>query len=591
MSITLKNRILIGLACLLLVILAACAPAQPTASPAPAAKQEAPKQEAPKPAAAAPTEAPKAAAPAAPAAKQEAPKAAPQVASVAPKAVTLGDFKCPKMGGTLTFALITDFIGPDPQTGDQGTQRRDVVNQIFDQLISPPLPGQTEYQPYLATKWEVSADGLTYTFTLRQNVKFHDGAPFNSAAVKANVERVQNEKTALLAAAFRDVTVDDSDPYKVVLKRKTVRATFLDDISSNSFLLISPKTLALGITPDVVNKNPAGTGPYKFSEMKAGESITLVRNTEWWGGQVCLDKVIFRVIPEPSTRILEMEAGSVQGMNIVPPDQVLRLSQNFDFYDWASCRVEGPVFNLRDPNSVVGDVKFREAFRYALDQQTILKAIDATGKFNVETAWLSPKGWFYDANEAKKFVFNAAKAKELWAAAGYKDTDGDGILNDKAGKNIELRFPNGNWNEFFAQAVQGELLKMGIKTKIEIHELASFLNNVLYVGNYDITLWSSQSETCDPSQMFEQLRATNQRNVPGIKDPKIDELMDAALATSNTEERKKRYRALIDYIEPMHIYAFVGEKYVIDNTAVSRKVKGFRQDRYRVFKMDTVWME
>jgi ABC-type transport system substrate-binding protein len=87
------------------------------------------------------------------------------------------------------------------------------------------------------------------------------------------------------------------------------------------------------------------------------------------------------------------------------------------------------------------------------------------------------------------------------------------------------------------------------------------------------------------------LRSTNPRNVPGIKDPKIDQLMDAALATSNIEERKKRYRELIDYIEPMHIYAFIGEKYVIDNTAVSRKVKGFRQDRYRVFKMDQVWME
>ncbi|MBI3913553.1 MAG: ABC transporter substrate-binding protein [Chloroflexi bacterium] len=541
--------------------------------------------------AAAPTTAP-------PAATQVLPKAttAPTTAPAAPTAtvatsVESGNFKCPKKGGTLTYAALANPSSTDPQIGAGSANARRMLNQIYDQLITPPLPGKSEFQPYLATKWDISADGLTYTFTLRSGVKFHDGTAFNSDAVKTNVERVQGQSTASLNRAFQGVTVETPNETAVVLKRKEVRATFLSELADIAFSMISPKVLRENPSRDFVGKNLAGTGPYKFVEFVTDDRLVLAPNTSWWGGEVCLDRVVFRFISEPATRILELEAGSVQVMDNVPPDQVKRISEKYNMFDWASCRVEGLVFNVSKAGPT-SDVKFREAMRYALNQEAILKGIDATGKYNMETSWLSPKGWLYVPAASKKYLYDLPKAKQLWEAAGYKDTDGDGILNDaKTGKNVELDFPNGQFNEFFAQVMQGELQKVGIKANLKIYELNTFYNQYLWPGNYQTTLWNSQSEDCDPSGMFEQLRSTNTQNIPQLRDPKIDEMLDQGLKTADVNKRKEIYLKLIEYIEPMHLFAFVGEKYVQDNHASAKRVQNFRQDRYRVVKLDRTWLE
>jgi peptide/nickel transport system substrate-binding protein len=522
--------------------------------------------------------------------------AEPEMTEYNMEAVLAGEFKCPKKGGTLFYGTRSEVPAFDPQLGSSSAMRRSVFNQIFDQLITPPCKTcptvQEGFQPYLATEWEVSEDGLTYTFKLREGVQFHDGAPFNSEAVKINIERIQNNDTALLHAAWKDVVVETPDDYTVVFKRPSVRATFMDDIANNWSSFISPALLAVDSSQEYVDLHPVGTGPYMFVEYVPYERIVLEPNPNWWGGEVCLDQIVMQPFPEEATRLLQLESGDFQAISRVPTEEVARLrEEGYNFIVSKSCRVEGLFFNV-SREGPTSDVKFREALQYAFDREAILSAIDATGEYFANSSWLSPEGWPFDADRAKEYAYDLDTARELLSAAGYEDTDGDGFVNDpQTGQNVELGLMVGQWQPFFGEVVQGQLMEAGIMTNLEVLEKVTFYDR-LAAGDFDTQLLNSQSETCDPYDMFDDLRSDYYQNVAQLSDPKVDELTDKALQYADQEKRAEIYMELVEYIDPMLLAVFIGEKHPLDFEVTNPNlIHGFRQDRYRVIKLDQVWLE
>ena len=234
----------------------------------------------------------------------------------------------PKQGGTLVWGRGGDSVGLDPSHEDDGESFK-VAENIFDTLVQF-KPASTEIEPGLATSWEIADDGLTYTFNLRQGVSFHDGTPFNAAAVVFSIERqfVPNHPFASVGGPYKywgymgmsDIvkTVRAINDSTVQFQLKKPEAPFLANLAMNFSVIVSPA--AIKKHGDQFGRNPVGTGPFKFVEWIPDDRIVLEANREYWGGKPFLDRVIFRSIPDNTARLLARRAGEVTRRDKSPGD-------------------------------------------------------------------------------------------------------------------------------------------------------------------------------------------------------------------------------------------------------------------------------
>jgi peptide/nickel transport system substrate-binding protein len=308
-------------------------------------------------------------------------------------------------GGTMVFGAAGVPRSFDPLFAQDGETFR-VSRQIYDTLITY-KQGTSELTPGLATKWEPSPDGKEWTFTLREGVKFHDGTDFNAEAVCFNFNRWFNLPTAaaqsqaiyyyeLFGGYANNLTKDTTDPVynscqapnptTAVVKLNRAKGAYPAAFGLTSLSISSPAALQQYNGDEVkqsgesftyssyANEHPTGTGPFKFESYdRTNQTITLVRNDQYWGEKAKLDRLIFRVIPDENARKQELQAGTIDG---------------FDYpsaADWPSLKSAGfqvlvrPVFNIlylginKKNNPALKDVRVRQAIAYALDRQSLVR--------------------------------------------------------------------------------------------------------------------------------------------------------------------------------------------------------------------------
>jgi peptide/nickel transport system substrate-binding protein len=351
-------------------------------------------------------------------------------------------------GGTMVFGAAGAPRSFDPLFAQDGETFR-VSRQIYDTLITY-KQGTSELTPGLATKWESSPDGKEWTFTLRQGVKFHDGTDLNAEAVCFNFNRWFNLPTAaaqsqaiyyyeLFGGYSNNLTKDTTDPAynscqapnptTAVVKLNRAKGAFPAAFGLTSLSISSPAALQQYNGDEVTQsgesfsyssyamEHPTGTGPFKFESYdRTNQTITLVRNDQYWGEKAKLDKLIFRVIPDENARKQELQAGTIDG---------------FDYpsaADWPALKNAGfqvlvrPVFNIlylginQKNNPALRDVRVRQAIAYALDRQSMVRnqlpegAVVAT-QFVPETV----SGYNPDI---PPIPYDPEKAKALLAEAG-----------------------------------------------------------------------------------------------------------------------------------------------------------------------------
>lgn len=306
-----------------------------------------------------------------------------------------GDFK-----DTFTFGAAGAPEVFDPFYATDGETFR-VTRQMFDGLLTI-KPGTAELAPALAEKWEPSTDGKQWTFTLRQGVKFTDGEPFNADAVCKNFERMfdQNEVAASGPAEYWSTTMggfkskaadslyrscEAKDANTAILNVNTATSKFPAMLSLSSFAMQSPKALEAGKANDVkaqgegfvypdYARNPVGTGPYKLEKYdEANKTVTLVTNPDYWGEKPKSNKIIFKIIPDESTRRQELQAGSIDGYDLPNP------------VDWKGLEDQGnkvevrPAFNILymglnpEKNPKLKDLKVRKALYQAINREQLMQ--------------------------------------------------------------------------------------------------------------------------------------------------------------------------------------------------------------------------
>ncbi|WJM15404.1 ABC transporter substrate-binding protein [Microbacterium arborescens] len=350
--------------------------------------------------------------------------------------------------GTFVFAASADPASLDPAFAQDGETFR-VSRQIFEGLVGTE-PGTADPAPLLAESWESSDDGLTHTFQLKEGVTFHDGTPFNAEAVCANFDRWYNW-TGLAASEalsyyygklFRgyvetpDTAVFDSctagSDLEATVQLKQPFAGFIPALSLPAFAMQSPTALEeygadeIGGTEEAPSLSeygaghPTGTGPYKFDEWSPGEELTLSAYDDYWGDSGQVNKIIFRVIDDPTARRQALEAGSIDGYDLVGPADTAALEEaGFTMVSRPPFTILYLAFNQAQPE--LQDVRVREALSHAIDKEALISQVLPEGT-EVATQFMPDTVNGYNP-DVTTYDYDPEKAKALLAEAGYTEAN------------------------------------------------------------------------------------------------------------------------------------------------------------------------
>jgi peptide/nickel transport system substrate-binding protein len=381
-------------------------------------------------------------------------------------------------GGTLTVAMSAGNIpypNTPPNEGFEG--RRFVGYQIYDGILnfnldqpdSVPVPG-----PGLAESWKIEDDKLTWTFKLRQGVKFHDGTPFGADDVVFNLDRMLNKDFEFYdpdVSLLNRSNLISVDSYKKVdentVQIKTKYPYSILPYEMCFITIASPTTIKKVGNKDYI-KTPVGTGPFKVVKYTDGQALELEPNAEYWGGKPKLDKLILRPMPDPATRLAALQSGEVQWAEVPPPDSVAQLrSGGFNVLLKQYPHTILFFLNLNDPP--FNNPKVRQAIQYAVDRDKMCNDLLNGLCTPSYQYWYEGHPW-YNAEIGKKYAYDPARAKALLAEAGFP-----------SGLQINIAYPTGGsgnmWPQPMMELLQANFKAVGIDMKITPLEW----NNILTI--------------------------------------------------------------------------------------------------------------
>jgi peptide/nickel transport system substrate-binding protein len=521
--------------------LAACsagAPAAPTSAPAPAAQPTTPP-------AAAPTTAPAAAAPAATTAPAAAPTTAPAVKPTAAPAAASGS------GGSLVYGLSGDFDDTlDPQVTNFDTSIRVTLN-VCEPLVWEPEPGK--FMPGLAEKWDISQDATQYTFNLKKGVKFHDGTPFNGAAVKFTLDRIADPATKAGQSHDQLGPYDHTevlDDYTVKVVMKQPYAPLLTNM--NGYLgIVSPTAVQQMGMADFA-RHPVGSGPFMFKEWVNADHVTLVRNPDYnWGssmfkntGPARVDQVTFKIIPEPSVRTGTLKTGETQLIDAVDPLEYPTLSQDKNYAMIVKGQPgSGQILMLNlSSTAAISDSNVRLAMQYAVDRdglnQSVFQGLN-------KPAWspLMRPTFAYDPSTEQLYSFDPDKARQILDGASWS-VGSDGIRT-KAGQRLEIAYPiiSRPVDNAMAESVQASLRDVGIDLKVNPLERAA-AREAFQQNNYDSgNMWFSYG---DPDVLRTLFHSANigAFNRSKYQVPEVDKMLEDAAGSTDMAHRADVYKQI-----------------------------------------------
>jgi peptide/nickel transport system substrate-binding protein len=420
-------------------------------------------------------------------------------------------------------------------------------------------------EPWLAESFSVAPDNLTWTFKIRDNVKFSNGKPVDAAAVKASFERVDKLAQERFKSEFFTYESLEADGQNFIIKTVDPTPGLAGMLADPLFLVVDAEA-----NPEKVeNEGVICTGPYKYLP-RNGENISAVRNDLYWDGKPPFDQVNFVTITDPNTRAMALQSGDVDlAANMSTSDVPLFLSNpDFTVSEIQSLRVVMAFMNL--DNKVLADENLRKAVKSSLDLKTYADKI-LGGRFAPGKGPLPPSlGYGFDSL-VDPFPFDMEKAKGFLEAAGYTDTNGDGTV-DKDGAPLVLNYVYYSSRAEFpllVEATQHALESLGVKVNLNQVE-ASNLNEIRKTRDYDLLVMNIiTAGTGDPqSFLVSQFETGAFNNSNGYSNTELDALFEKLKLEFDAAEREKlitKSQELIIEV-PAHIfYAYPNTNIVYNN--------------------------
>jgi len=429
---------------------------------------------------------------------------------------------------TLVMVIESSPTNLDPRVGLEAYSER-IDELLFDDLCT--RDEHFNVQPGLAERWDIP-DPLTYVFHLHQGVKFHDGRPLTSRDVKWTFDSLlQGKIRSTKAAAYRPVDhIDTPDDSTVVFHLKEPFATFLWNVSDG----------AIGIVPygsgDEISRHPVGSGPFRFVSAEPDKEVIIERNDGYWGEKAHLKRVRISVVPDATTRALELRKGSADiAVTSLSGDTVLALERESNL---EILRAPGTVlgylaFNTREP--ILNNLRVRQAVAYAIDRTAIIHYL-LRDFARPAYSLLPPESWAYNG-DVPHYEYNPDRARQLLEQAGYPAVNGVRF-------HLTMKTSTDESPRLVAAVLQQQLREVGIALDIRTFEFATFLSDVIR-GAYQVhTLrWVGGNE--DPD-IFEYVFHSAKFSPHGgnrtyYANPRVDALIDQARGELDQNARKQMY--------------------------------------------------
>jgi peptide/nickel transport system substrate-binding protein len=414
-----------------------------------------------------------------------------------------------------------------------------VLENVYDTLVVPNAEDLT-MEPSLAESWETSEDGLTWTFTLREGVTFHDGSEFDSADVVYSYRRIIDEELQN-AYRFETVTaVEAPDPRTVVLRLSQPTPNLLERIGAFKGMAILPEGAAdqVDLTTEAV-----GTGPFTLESSDASSTV-LTAYADHWGGAPSIGGVEFRYITEPAAALTALQNGEVQWTDNIPPQQIealsgddtveLQTTPSVDYW-YLSMNYDRPPFDNRD---------VRRAISFAVDRAAVAEAARFGAAKPNQTA-IPEDNFFY--TDYAPFTPDPDQARQLLQQAGVTTPLTMGLM-------VTDQFPE---TVTAAQVIAGQLEEIGITVEIETLDFATWLDRQ-GKGDFDAFLlgWLGN---LDPAAYYQEQHQTDAaNNYQGYSNPQVDQLLQQGATETDRDARKQIYdqaaRIIVDDVSYLYLY-------------------------------------
>ena len=432
---------------------------------------------------------------------------------------------------TLVMIIESSPTNLDPRVGLDAYSER-IDDLIFDDLLT--RDDHLNVQPGLAERWEIP-DPRTYVFHLHRGVKFHDGRPLTSRDVKWTFDSLlQGKIRSTKSGSYRLVDhIDTTDDSTVVFHLKEPFATLLWNLSDG----------AIGIVPygsgDEMSAKPIGSGPFRLVGAQLDREIVIERNQDYWGPKARVNRVRFIVVPDTTTRALELRKGSADiAINALTADMILALQHESKL---EVLRAPGTVlsylaFNLRDP--ILKDVRVRQALAFAIDRRPMLQYL-SRGFARPADSVLPPESWAYNA-EVAHYAYDPERARQLLQQAGYSAVNGVRF-------HLTMKTSTEESTRLMAAVLQQQLRDVGIALDIRTFEFATFFSDVTR-GAFELysLRWIGGNEDPDIFEyVFHSARFPPQGANRGYyANPRVDALINQARSQLDQDTRKRLYAEL-----------------------------------------------
>jgi peptide/nickel transport system substrate-binding protein len=460
---------------------------------------------------------------------------------------------------TLVMMIESSPTNLDPRVGTDAQSER-IDELLFDSLVR--RDEHFNLHPWLAERWE-TPDPLTYVFHLRQGVRFHNGQPLTARDVKWTLDSLlQGKVRSTKSASYRYVDrVEAPDDATVIFRLKEPFATLLWNLSDGAIGIVPYGTL------DELAQKPVGSGPFRFVSAALDKDVVVERNPDYWGDKSKVERVRFAVIPDMTTRALELRKGSADiAINALSADVVRTLEHEPPL---AVQRAPGTIYaylalNVRDP--LLADARVRQALAYAIDRQPLIEYL-WRGQARPANSVLPPQSWAFDGSGAQ-YPHDPVKANALLDEAGYPPKNGVRFR-------LTMKTSTEETTRLLAAVFQQQLREVGVALEIRSFEPATFLSDVTHGAFQMYSLrWIGGNQ--DP-EMFEHVFLSTNfppagQNRSHYANALVDSLIERARHQADQQKRKETYARLQHVLNEdlpyIHLWYF-------DNVMVhTRRVRG-----------------
>lgn len=501
----------------------------------------------------------------------------------------------PVPGGTLVYGRGMDSVGLDPAHESDGESFK-ICDNLYEGLVRFSDEG-TAVEPALATSWSTSPDGREWIFYLRSDVRFHCGDPLDAAAVEYTLARQwgtadpPHEDNGVggpypfWGYLGMDEALDSIEvlgPTSIRFRLKEPNAPFLANLACNFAAIVCPRDAHE--RGHEFFRNPCGTGPYRFVEWRRAEQIELERFEGYWDFPPYLDRIVFRSIPENSTRFFELLSGGIHLMDGIPPDDVaaIRKNRNLKLMGEPGMNVAYLAMNL--DHEPFGNTLVRRAVAHAIDKEAIVSGLYA-GLADVALGPVPPNV-FGAHPDPDDYAFDQDLARELLAQAGYPQGF-ETTLWTMSGPRPYMTQPLR-----VAQVIQSDLAAVGIHARIVSYEWGTYLGRV-HRGHHDMALLGWQADNGDPDNFlfvhFDKSAAVPPAgNIAFYRNERVHELLVAGQQTVDPEARLPIYAEVQELIH--RDAPWVSLVHTMELAAMRREVNGYRLHPTGRVLLSRVWM-